>query len=116
MLCLRKLSVEFQARRDRYIAGLSLSSGVMACCCRALLVSFCVAGAVATEGGVPVVDVSLASPEAPPALVSTIAGFDATRASFEGTAAASDVRAFKAALHEARPCIDAVAKLTVRAH
>ena len=87
----------------------------MACCCRALFVSFCVAGAIATEGGVPVVDVSLASPAAPPALVSTIAGFDATRESFEGTAAASDARAFKAALHEARPRIDAVAKQAVRA-
>ena len=115
MLCLSKLSVESQARRDRYIVGLSLSSGVMACCCRALFVSFCVAGAIASEGGVPVVDVSLASPEAPPALVSTIAGFDATRESFEGTAAASDARAFKAALHEARPRIDAVAKQAVRA-
>ena len=93
--------------------------GVMVRRCHALVASLCFVAAfpapAAGGGGAPVVDVSLASSEAPPALASAIAGFDAGRESLEDAAAAADVRAFNAALQAARPRIDAVAKRAVRA-
>jgi hypothetical protein len=81
----------------------------------ALFAFFCVVASAAAKGGVPIVDVSLAPAEPSPALASSIASFDAARESLEGTASASDVRAFNAALQDARPRIDAVAKQAVRA-
>ena len=58
-------------------------------------------------------DVSLVA-EAPSELLTAIAGNDAAQVSFEKTAAASDVRAFNAALQAAGPRIDAIARQVVQ--
>lgn len=76
-----------------------------------LSMCFLLLGVLPASGAVaPSVDVSLAPPEPPSALSAAIAGFDSARESFEHGAAASEVRAFNAALRAAKPRIDAVAK------
>ncbi len=90
----------------QYFAIMCLYRGfvVSSLCCAVAL-----SAPVASVGGAPVVDVSLA-PEAPSELLGAIAGHDAAQGLVENAAAASDVRAFNAALQAAGPRIDAIAK------
>ena len=73
---------------------------------------------VAADPG-PLVDVNLATADAPAELMSAIAARDFARESLESASSASDVRAFNAALRAARPQIENVAKdiaSSLRAH
>ena len=61
-------------------------------------------------GPAPLVDVSLATADAPAELTNAIAARDAAREALESASSASDVRAFNAALRAAGPQIDMLAK------
>ena len=112
------LSCAIAARSVGSCVAVSRSFGIMSLsrACFACFVASARATIVQSVGeGVPVVDLSLAAPEAPSELVAAIADLDLTRGDVEKSVGATDMVAFNAALRTAKPRIDEVAKHAVRA-